>query len=183
MKAAFLAAVILLASCAPAWAVDTDFHSGDDPVVVSRIVGAVTRLAVDYPELRSVTVGSEPMEGNVYAQADGRRITFNTRYTTNRRLLESMVTQNSRDGFHPALGHCSPEELLAFHEAAHVIDVHRGRGPSTAVAALHGLKGLSGYSYLDRQVNSPEALAEGFASVLCNGGSDSDRRIYELVNQ
>lgn len=167
--------------------VRTDFHPGDDPVATSRIADALRFLAGTFPELRDVTIGTALLPSIFYAQAGDGKIAFNTVYMTYSPYLESQVADNSRIHFHPALGRCTGAEFLTFHESAHIIDARKGNVPSKALADLYGdganLAGqLSGYSFKDGKLNAPEALAEGFASTLCNGGNAIERGIYRLVS-
>jgi hypothetical protein len=176
----------LVAPVARADGIHTDFHAGDDPAITSSIVNSLAYLTWTFPELRDVAVDTESLTDTSYAQAGDGKITFNTRYTGSASQLDAMIAQNAQIGFHPKLGRCSGAQLLTFHEAAHIIDAAKGGVPSQALAALYGdghdLRGqLSGYSFKNGLLNPPEALAEGFASTLCNGGNAIERGIYRLV--
>lgn len=59
---------------------------------------------------------STKLDLDTYAEADGAKITFNSVYTSNARVLERLIITDVQNGFHPALGYCTPEQLLTYHE-------------------------------------------------------------------
>lgn len=176
-----LLAALLLALAPSAHA---DVEQFDDPLVAARITRAINTLTERFPELQGVTVNSKQLDLDTYAEADGAKITFNSVYTSNARALERLIITDVQNGFHPALGYCTPEQLLTYHEAAHVIDVKKNRRPSEAVEKRYGNAiglGLSGYSFSNGSLNAVEALAEAFAATLCNGGNEVEREMYEML--
>ena len=180
---AFLLFAMLLPSTAHA-DVTTDFTPSDDPLVVARITRSIERLAAKFPELENVTVKSGHLDLDTYATAGGETIIFNSVYTSSAPIIERMIITDVANGFHPDLGYCTPEQLLTYHEAAHVIDAKKNRRPSEAVEKRYrnalGLR-LSGYSFSGGALNPVEALAEAFAATLCNGGSPLEQEMFKLL--
>lgn len=182
-----LLALLLFATfLAPAAHADVDngFTSSDDPLVVARVIRAIERLAKEFPELDNVTVKSGHLDLNTYATAGGSTIMFNSAYTYSARIIDRMIITDVAAGYHPDLGYCTPEQLIAYHEAAHIIDAKKDRRPSEAVEKRYGNAlglHLSGYSFSGGSLNPVEALAESFASTLCNGGNEVERQMYEMV--
>lgn len=132
----------------------------------------------------SAWVGVEPMEYGTYAKTRGDEITFNTLYVANPGLLrESLVNDVSR-GYHRG-GNCTPAQLVAAHEYAHVLD--NATGGSTRVelivAIANGLSGeVAGYSFNDDgSVNYPEAIAAAFTAVECDSPNQVELAIYNML--
>lgn len=166
----------------------TNISAEADPTLAREVVMAVDDVAQQYPEVRGVEVVTKPLENGVYATAGNRQISFNLEYASNRRLFESTWAADVKADFHPDLGRCTPAVILAYHEAAHIIDQARDRAPQKALVALAqsgalAADELSGYSFHQNgHFNPGEALAEAFSSVRCNGGNDSERRIAALLS-
>lgn len=148
----------------------------------------MNRIAQTYPELRNITIGTHAMQEGVYGYAKNNRIMFNTLYMADRAKFEQAVYEDIAVGFHPELGWCSPAELLAFHEAAHIIDRRRDLFPRKALSRDYGsgasLRGsLPGYAFTRSGLNAGEAMAEVFASVHCNGGNGVERRLFQYFEE
>lgn len=159
----------------PAW------DSDDSVALTNRITETVNRVAMAYPEVRGITVTSLPLPIGVYAVAGKRRIAVNDLYFSWSDIVNKMVQYDVQEGFHPPLGRCEPAEFLALHESAHIIDQARQSAIRFAALALYSdLKGLSGYSYRDGQLNPGEAVAEAFAAVQCGGGNEAEQKLYAL---
>lgn len=126
----------------------------------------------------------EPMEYGTYGATYGNLIVFNTGYINNPDLLHADVAADVWSGFHRGM-HCSPEQMVAAHEYAHVLDNatdHTAR--SELVQALaEGLSGeVSGYSLNDDgTVNYPEALANAFVAVECDVPTPAEQTIYVML--
>lgn len=186
--ATLLTALLTLSSIAPALhqplLVKTAYTASTDLVLAHQFTHTINRLAREYPELRGITIGSHHMPYGVYAYAKGDRIMFNTFYAEHKNRFEASVHADIQAGFHPVLGWCSPAELLAFHEAAHIIDRKRDLHPRKSIVRIHGTgehlrKVLPGYSFTVNGLNAGEAMAEVFASVYCNGGSGVERELFK----
>lgn len=151
--------------------------------IMEQVFNAVNDVAMEYPEVRGVKIVSKPIMPGVYAFAGDGKITFNSLYTSKTSLFNSMVRDDVKMGFHPHLGHCTPAELLAIHESAHIIDQTRNRAPKIALIRMFRVvpRDLAGYSYNEGALNPGEALAEAFASVKCNGGNATERKIAALI--
>lgn len=169
--------------------IKSEFDGKSDPTVAFEVIEAVNRVALKHPEVRDTVVTGEPMEKGVYAAAANKKITFNVEYTSDRRRLEASVALDIASRFHPPLGRCSPAELLAYHESAHIIDQAHDREPQRRLNEMYTLgriqwRDLSGYSFwYETSIFRPgEALAEAFASVQCNGGNATERQIAALLD-
>lgn len=154
--------------------------------IMDQVANAVNRIALEYPEVRGTVVKAKAVMPGVYAFAENQSITFNVLYTDNQRLFEAMVHSDVEGHFHPPLGRCTPAELLAYHESAHIIDQARDKAPRRALIAAYGsgksLRGvLSGYSFGEFSLAPGEALAEAFASAKCNGGNSTEQKIAALL--
>lgn len=179
---AVLLAPLFLAPSANAQTINMHFQPDDDRQVVSLVVHAIQELS-SIPEMQDVTVGSKRLALDVYAEAGDGEIMLNTVYTSHR-ALNNMMANDVAQGFHPKLGRCSAEEFLTFHESAHVIDGRKGNRPSDDLSKKYGTGrglALSGYSFSSGELNPREALAEGFAAAMCNGGNSVERDIYGMV--
>lgn len=165
------------------------FQAADDPTLVTEITETVRAITVEHPEIRGIRVGSAQLPFGVYAMTNRTGIGFNIQITTNKALLDWLMQQDENAHFHPPLGHCTPVELLASHETAHAIDFAHNKTADTELVALvgdgHTLHNqLSGYSFNDDgTINPPEALAEAFASVRCNGGNSAEQQLAQLLNR
>ncbi|MCG7607104.1 hypothetical protein [Mycobacterium sp. CnD-18-1] len=187
--AAVLALTIIGVVVAPAASVPlvikTAWDDNDDPVLVDDFTSAVNNVAKKFPEVRGITVTSQYLGPGVYAVAGGRRIALNDLYASSSLTVNLMFQYDVQEGFHPQPGRCSAGEFLAYHEAAHIIDQAKGTVPRMEVAVTYGrgeFLTLSGYSfYRDGGLNPGEALAEAFASVLCNGGNASEQALYDIL--
>lgn len=131
-----------------------------------------------------VYTNHQPMEYGVYGLARGNTITFNSGYIGNPDLLRRDVTTDIMLGWHPG-AHCSPEQYVAAHEFAHVLNYLTGYNANTelVMALSSGLTGeVSGYSlYEDGSVNYEEAIAEAFAAVECDVPSPAEHAIYVML--
>jgi hypothetical protein len=141
---------------------------------------------VKYPELRDVKIDSEPLN-DIYAQAGGGVITFNSTFLADRAAFEKSMANDEASHFHPRTVSCTPMEFVTYHEAAHILDANRGDAPSRALIDLTWTDAvdydeLARYSFKDGHFNAPEALAEAFAAVHCNGGNTSERNIAALLD-
>lgn len=151
-----------------------------------EITNTVNRVALQHPEVRGIVVGTEPISVNAYAYATDGKIMFNDAYASNPRLIAEMMAYDVRAKFHPPLGHCTPAEFLAYHEAAHIIDRAHNRIAHISLRLSYGdgnsLRAeLSGYSFGPTGLAPAEALAEAFAAVNCNGGNRSERALHDLL--
>lgn len=190
--AALLLAVLSLSILTPALItptlVKTAYAGSTDPSLARQITNAMNRIAAEYPEMRGTTIGTHAIQYGVYAYAKDNRIMFNTLYMTHRTKFEQSIRDDIAAGFHPELGWCSPAELLAFHEAAHIIDRKRDLLPRKSVVRIHGTgehlrSVLPGYAFTVNGLNAGEAMAEVFASVYCNGGNAVERRLFAYFGE
>ncbi|AER47869.1 hypothetical protein SEA_HANNACONDA_15 [Mycobacterium phage Hannaconda] len=170
------------------WVIKTVF-SRERPTVMDEIAEAINDVAQAYSEVRGIEVRAEAIDPHVYGYAmGGKLIMFNKTYTSNPERFRKLVENDITLGFHPELGRCSHAELLAYHEAAHVIDQKRHLKPRVAFAEKYGrgeiLRGtLSGYSFTtDGRLAHGEALAEAFAATLCGSANDTERDIFAFFN-
>ena len=130
---------------------------------------------------------SEWMPPGAYAGASRGKIVFNDRYASDLATVEEMVERDISAGFHPQLGSCTSTEFLAYHEAAHIIDLaHWGEAEARLRERFPDPRELwsvlSGYSFQPSgELFSPEALAEAFAAVLCNGGNWAEQELYHFL--
>lgn len=190
--ASLLLAVLSLSILTPALVtptlVKTAYASTTDPNLMAEITNAMNRIAETYPELRNTTIGTHSMQDEVYGYAKDGRIMFNTLYMSDRAKFEQSIRADIAEGFHPALGWCSPAELMAFHEAAHIIDRRRNLVPRQSLLRDYGtgralLTSLPGYAFTLRGLNAGEAMAEVFASVHCNGGNSVERHLFQYFEE
>lgn len=166
------------------------FHDGDNIALMNEIVNTVNSVAEEFPEVRGITVTTEVMPDWFYAFAmSGHpgKITINHHYASDPSVLTRLVNQDVQLHFHPALGHCSGAQLLAYHESAHIVDFGRGQVADALLVQRFGdgkqLQGiLSGYSFNSAgSINAPEALAEAFAAVKCDGGNWAEQELYHML--
>ena len=124
------------------------------------------------------------LEDGVYGRASGNQIMFNSTYVFNPQLLRDDLTNDVINGYHRGVN-CTPEQWVAAHEFAHVLDFTRGFEARTelVVALDNGLTGqVSGYSVDDEgYVNIPEALAEAFTAVECDTPTPAEVALYEML--
>lgn len=121
----------------------------------------------------------QPMEYGIYARAYGDTIVFNTGYVNNPDQLRADMTADVISGYHVGL-HCSPEQALAAHEFAHVLDYLTGYTARDELnyALANGLTGeVSGYSL----TSDGEALAEAFTAVECDVPNDVEMTLYRML--
>lgn len=167
--------------------IKTDFDADDNPGLTSQIADSVNEVAMEYPEVHGVLVTTEPVEG-AYAFAGGHTVTFNDHLISSPVKYQQMIEDDVAHGFHPPLGHCSAVQYLAYHEVAHII--HRSRDYHAIDAALsqrfgtgaelHGI--VAEYSFhRSGIINPPEALAEAFASIRCNGGNWAEWELHRML--
>lgn len=157
---------------------------------MSEIVNTVNAVAEEFSEVRGITVTTGEMPNWFYAFAKSGRpgsITINHHYASDPYDLTRLVNQDVEAHFHPALGHCSGPQLLAYHESAHIVDFGRGQIADELLKQRFGdgkqLQGiLSGYSFeANGSINAPEALAEAFAAVKCDGGNWAEQELYHML--
>lgn len=193
---AILAAGFTLAPSPPAAAdptVMTVWDADDDPTLAAQATDAVLQVAQQFPEIAgNVAVGSGPTGPTSYAYA--RRIpgepviiVIKEQWMSDPLGLDQAVREEARTGFSPPLGQCTPIQYLALHEAAHVVSFAHGQAGDYTLARLYGdgeqLAGLiSDYSfYEDGTLFPAEALAEAFASVVCNGGNPTEQELAQYI--
>lgn len=132
----------------------------------------------------TVYVGHEPMEEGSYAWSSGRTIMLNSYYIDNPEQLWVDLNRDVMHGFHPGRM-CTPAELVAAHEFAHVLDYLSGYSARTELeyAIVNGLSGeVSGYSFnSDGTVNHGEALADAFLAVECDEPTNAELALYEML--
>lgn len=192
LKLLLLALVLLVfigtrAPAQPCW-VRAAFADGGDATAEMRIVNAVNDIARSYPILRGVLITDGHLEFGVYAATyvNNHHIVFSDELLSTPALLEMYVNSDIKAGYHPVLGHCTPEAMIAIHEAAHVIDFSESGKPHKILEGMYHtgtpkFPGLSGYSFEPTGFNPVEALAEAFASVQCNGGTPIEKVLAGLL--
>ncbi|QBI99662.1 hypothetical protein SEA_THREERNGTARJAY_20 [Mycobacterium phage ThreeRngTarjay] len=158
-----------------------------DTVIMDEVAAAVNRVAMAYPEVRGIEIRSEKLDPGVYAYASaGKMIVFNSNYTSDPAQFRHYVDADIEAHFHPPLGRCTHAELLAYHEAAHIVDQNRHMKPRLALAIAYGrgesLQGkLSRYSFTQSgTLAHGEALAEAFAATLCGSANETEKALFEL---
>ena len=190
IMALLLCVALVVASAPTAFGlllVKPGFDADDHPTVTAQIVAAVNEVARMHPEVRGVVLATQPLPYGVYAFAVDDKIVFNDDYTSDPNLIQTMVERDIEIGFHPPLGRCTGAEMLAYHEAAHVIDRHGGRAARDQLIEQFGTGRdmhdvLSRYSFTMLGMFAPgEAIAEAFAAVKCNGGNEAEKKIYQLL--
>ena len=188
--ALMLCITLLLASAPSAYGlllVKPGFDLDDDPVIAAEIIAVVNEVAIDHPAVRGVVISTEELPYGIYAYAVDDKIAFNDQYTSDPSEIRVMVDTDAKTGFHPPLGRCTGPQMLAYHEAAHVIDRRGGRAARNQLAEKYGagrhMRGkLSRYSFTLLGTLAPgEAIAEAFAAVKCNGGNKHEKEIYQLL--
>lgn len=120
-----------------------------------------------------------PMDYGVYGVTSGDVITFNSGYIANPDLLRRDITADVNSGYHPG-ANCSPEQLVAAHEFAHVLDNLTGRSARAEAdyAIANGLTGeVSGYA----MTSTGEALAEAFVAVECDVPTPAENALYVML--
>lgn len=167
--------------------VNTVWDADDDPELAKDITITVQDVANHFPEISGITIGSGPLPVNVYGHTGPGMMIFSETYMSDPAALDRDVRSDVAQGYHPSLGICSPAEFMALHESAHAIDIAHYLHADYAVAAhygsgveLHGV--LSGYSFdALGGLNVSEAIAEAFASTVCNGGNDLEKQFTKLL--
>lgn len=148
------------------------------PQGYSAMFEAVDWLARKYGVF--VYTAHEPMEYGVYARTIGDLIVFNSGYVNDPDLLRADMTADVVSGYHPG-AHCSPEQALAAHEFAHVLDYLTGfttEGELDYALTTGQLAGeVSGYSLESYN----EAIAEAFTAVECDVPSPAEQAIYTML--
>lgn len=166
----------------------------NDGRIMSDILSAVDEVRTDF-HLPPVTVLTGRFEDSDTMALTMARptlpieqryvIIFNSLYTANPALMTKVVDIDVAAGYHA--GGCSPGRMLAYHEMGHVIDGIHNRQPRALVRQRYGednLPGLTGYSYdFWGELNPPEALAEAFASVKCQGtrAQPGEQLLYTIL--
>ena len=155
-----------------------------DTSVMDVFVHTVNWVAESYGTGPIQTLVAPLPDPNTFAMTVGNQITLNSVYTDETRLAAA-IQYNVSIGWIP--GGCSPAATVALHEAAHVIDNVNGRIGTRRVAATYRLSlpgPISLYSYgEDGNLDAGEAVASAFQSVLCNGGTESERDMYYMLVQ
>lgn len=148
------------------------------PQGYSAMFEAVDWLAAKYGVV-AYTNHAE-LDPATYAQTYGDVITFNTLYVNDPDLLRASMTSDVISGYHTGI-HCSPEQALAAHEFAHVLDYLTGftANEELLYAVQTGqLSGtVSGYSL----ESTHEALAEAFTAVECDVPTEAEYTIYNML--
>lgn len=186
LRASLAIGVVVVASLSgfrtaapPAWA-DVSVR---DMSVMDEFVHTVNWVAESYGTGPIQTLVAPLPDPNTFAMTIGQQITLNSVYT-DEALLASEIHRNISSGWIP--GGCSPAATVALHEAAHVIDNVKGRVGTRRVAATYLFSqpgAISLYSFKDGNLNAGEAVASAFQSVLCNGGTESERDMYWMLVQ
>ena len=138
---------------------------------------AVDWLAKKYGVVAYTTYG--PLEDGLYAETTGDTIVFNSMYVNNPDQLHADMVSDVMTGYHPGL-FCSPEQVLAAHEFAHVLDYLSGYTANDELeqALANGLNGtVSGYS----MESTNEALAEAFTAVECDTPNAVETAMYDML--
>ena len=120
-----------------------------------------------------------PMEYGTYAVAQYDTITFNSGYVGRPDLLARDMVADVASGYHRGM-HCTPEQALAAHEFAHVLDNLTGRTARTELsyALAGGMTGeVSGYAV----TSIAEAIAEAFTAVECDVPTPAEQAIYDML--
>lgn len=138
----------------------------------------------DKYDMGTVYVGFEPMDSGTYGATQGNRVWINSFYVENPdELWEAMradVDQNYHNG-----ARCTPTQIIAAHESAHVLDNITGRTARVelANALAYGLSGeVAGYSFRDDgTVNLGEALASAMVAVECGTPSQAELTLYTML--
>lgn len=126
-----------------------------------------------------VYTGSMPLPYDTYAATSGNTIMFNSLYTDDPALLRAHLTEDVMAGYHHGVN-CSPEQLVAAHEFAHVLDNLTGQTARTELsnALANGFDGeVSGYAV----TSIPEAIAEAFTAVECDVPTPAEETIYRML--
>lgn len=167
----------------------TAWDADDDPAMVATITNTVADVAVKFPEISGVTVGSAPIGGDEhFAQSSslGMSIMINEMWMSNPAAFNQAIADDIAIGFHAPLGRCTGAQYMAFHESAHIIDYVHGRKADWTVTLTYGsgdnLRGyLSKYSFDSTGLDPAEALAEAYASVTCNGGNEVEHQFADIL--
>lgn len=124
-------------------------------------------------------VSQAPLEDGTYAVTNYDTITFNSLYVNDPAALRANMVADVSSGYHPG-AHCTPEQALAAHEFAHVLDNFTGHTADIELesALASGLSGeVSGYSF----ESYDEALAEAFVAVECDVPTPAETAIYNML--
>lgn len=132
----------------------------------------------------NVYVGEAYLPDGVYGESQGRTIVFNKAYVDRPGRLAVDIAQDVAYGYHPGKG-CTPTQVVAVHESAHVLDNITGHTAQyeLATALKNGLSGeVSGYSFDQAgNVNIPEALADAMVAVECDTPTPAETALYTML--
>jgi hypothetical protein len=119
------------------------------------------------------------MEYGTYAVTVGDTITFNTGYVENPDILRRDLTADVIAGYHRG-ANCTPEQYVAAHEFAHVLDNLTGHTADYELdyALANGLSGEVSTYALE---SYDEAIAEAFAAVECDAPTPAEQAIYDML--
>lgn len=171
-----------------------------ESTVMGEIVDAVNTVKIEFPAIKNAEVWVGDLPENIYAVTETSvddgfftgRITVNE-YFSDRQKMQSSIDNDVLLGFHPALGHCTAAQFIAYHESAHLVDASEGDTSHDVLFHRFGnglkLRGiLSGYSFyrgeapwVGGMINMSEALAEAFAAVHCNGGNGAEKELNNML--
>lgn len=132
-----------------------------------------------------VYTGQEPMESDTYGYSYGNTIVFNSFYISNPDVLQANLVSDVLTGFHRG-ANCTPAQLVAAHEFAHVLDYLTGYSAryelAYAVSTGTVSGNVSGYSFNeDGTVNEAEALADAFTAVECDNPTPAESALYGML--
>lgn len=180
-KIALLAAVAVVLAGAPVASAQPTVNG--DSGVVAEINATMASVAAEFPmTFYGVTLATDWLAEDTYAQTDGYTVWFNRRWTSDPTGWQAAYDTDVAQGFHPP--GCSAARGTALHEAAHVVSLRTGQLPELLVAQ-HIKDGtlnpgqLSGYGRSDLH----EAVAESFVSVECNplGATMAEHLVYSVL--
>lgn len=132
----------------------------------------------------TIYVGEAYLPDGVYGESQGRTIVFNKAYVDSPGRLAVDMAEDIVYGYHPGKG-CTPTQVVAVHESAHVLDYITGYSAryELAGALKNGLSGeVSGYSVDNNgNVDIPEALADAMVAVECDTPTPAETVLYEML--
>lgn len=135
-------------------------------------------------DMGTIYVAQESMPEGTYGETRGRTITFNSYYINNPQQLQSDLSNDVANEYHPG-EQCTATQILAAHESAHVLDYITGWTADYELefALENGFSGeVSGYSINeDGTPNYPEALADAMVAVECDTPTPAEKAIYTML--
>ena len=154
-----------------------------DQAVYNDFVHWVDWMAKKY-DLGTVYVGYRALDSTTYAQAQGTQIWFNSYFIANPDVLWADMRSDVDTNYHNG-AKCSPTQIIAAHESAHVLDNLTGHTARAELdyALASGLTGtVSGYSLnADGSVNLGEALASAMVAVECGYPTEAEGILYNML--